>query len=97
MLYDAVAHAHDALQRSGDMDRNNVIVAMTDGKSDGQISVLESRLPDAQIPVLIFTVAYGEDADIDALGRIAKMGRGRAFEADPRTLIKLYVLISTFF
>lgn len=47
--------------------------------------------------MLIFTVAYGENADMEALERIAEMGSGRAFEADPRTLIKLYVLISTFF
>ena len=97
MLYDAVAYAHDALQKLGDPERNNVIVAMTDGKSDGELSELEAKLSNTRIPVLIFTVAYGKDADMDALTRIAQLGNGQAYEADQRTLIKLYVLISTFF
>lgn len=50
MLYDAVAHAYDGLERRGDPERNNIIVAMTDGKSDGQLSVLESKLNDAKVP-----------------------------------------------
>ncbi len=97
MLYDAVAHAFEKLEQQHDPQRINVIVAMTDGQSQGDIAVLESRVRQADFPVLIFTVAYGEDADLDVLQRIARMGDGQAYPSDPKTIEKLYQLLSAFF
>ena len=97
MLYDAVAHAFGKLEQQHDPQRINVIVAMTDGQSEGDIEVLESRVRQADFPVLIFTVAYGEDADLDVLKRIARMGDGQAYPSDPETIEKLYQLLSAFF
>ena len=97
MLYDAVAYAFDQLQHHGDSERINVIVAMTDGLSDGNIGVLESKLPKSEVPVLIFTVGYGKNADIDVLQRIAQLGQGQAYSSDPETIEKLYELVSKFF
>lgn len=97
LLYDAVAYAFDQLQQQGDSERINVIVAMTDGISDGTINTLESKLREAGMPVLIFTVGYGEDADIDVLQRIAQLGEGQAYSSDPETIEQLYELVSKFF
>jgi len=96
-LYDAVAYAFDKLQQQGDLEHINVIVAMTDGRSLGSIDIVESRLRGAKTSVLIFTVGYGEDADMDVLLRIARMGDGQVYPSDPETIGKLFQLLSAFF
>ena len=96
-LYDAVAFAIDQLQRAADYDRINAIIAMTDGKTQGDFAVLEPTIRRSPIPILLFTVGYGEDADTNVLVRIARLGNGRAYEADPETIDKLYQLLSSFF
>ena len=96
-LYEAVAFAYDMLQDQGESERINVIVAMTDGQSSGSISILESRLREPDFPVLVFTVAYGEEPELDVLERIAWMGEGQAYSSDPRTIKKLYRVLSAFF
>ena len=96
-LYNAVAFAYDGLLQHADPDRINVIVAMTDGISSGTIEIVESKLREADAPVLIFTVGYGEDADLDVLQRIARLGDGQVFPSDPETIEKLYELLSAFF
>ena len=96
-LYDAVAYAQRRLQEEGDPDRINVVVAMTDGQSDGDFAVVESQMRGADFPVLLFTVAYGDDADLEVLQRIARLGDGRAYPSDPATIRKLYKLLSEFF
>lgn len=44
--------------------------------------------------ILVFTVAYGSDADLNVLGSIASSFGGQAYRADPDTIRKLYELIS---
>ncbi len=97
LLYDAVAHAHRKLQEEGDPDRINVVVAMTDGQSQGDFGAMESQMRGADFPVLVFTVAYGDDAELEVLQRIARLGDGRAYPSDPATIRKLYKLLSAFF
>jgi Ca-activated chloride channel family protein len=97
MLYDAVTHAFNQLQQHKESERINVIIAMADGQSDGHISTLESKLREAEMPVFIFTVGYGKDADMDVLQRIAQLGKGQAYASDPETIESLYELISKFF
>ena len=96
-LYDAVAVTIGQLERLGDPKRINVIVAMTDGRSQGDIQVLESRIRSANLPVIIFTVAYGDDVDLGVLRRIARLGNGRVYASDPQTIEKLFELLSAFF
>lgn len=98
-LLEAVAYAHDKLQQEGGSERINVIVAMTDGQNNGQLTLesLENTLRESELPVLIFTVGYGEDADMDLLQRIARLGEGQAYSSDPETISKLYELVSKFF
>ncbi len=97
LLYDAVAFAVERLQQQADPERINVIVAMTDGISTGNIEVLESKLNRSATPVMIFTVGYGEEADLDVLQRIARLGDGHVYPSDPETIEKLYELLSAFF
>ncbi len=92
-----MAYAYDRLQEQGDTDRINVIVAMTDGISSGQLSTIESRLREGDFPIFVFTVAYGEEPELDILQQIARMADGQAYASDPRTIKKLYTLLSLFF
>ena len=99
MLYDAVAYAISGLEEAADPERINVIVAMTDGQSQGDIDVYESKISqtDPETSVLVFTVGYGDDADMDVLQRIARLGNGQAYPSDPNTIQRLYELLSAFF
>ena len=101
MLYDAVVFAFDRLQRQSDPERINAIVVMTDGQASqgGQFSLddIRRRASSADTPVLIFTVAYGSDAHLDVLKKIAEVGEGQAFTSEPETIRKLYRQISQFF
>jgi Ca-activated chloride channel homolog len=98
MLYDAVAFALDHLNAQEDAaGRAQVIVAMTDGQSDGDISAVENKLAEIEGSAIIYTVAYGEDADLTVLQRIAQIGEGQAYPSDPETISQLYQLLSEFF
>jgi Ca-activated chloride channel family protein len=97
MLYDAVARALDHLDAQEDSGRAQVIVAMTDGQSDGDINTIETKLAAVEGTTIIYTVAYGEDADLDVLQRIAQIGEGQAYPSDPETISQLYTLLSEYF
>jgi Ca-activated chloride channel family protein len=99
-LYDAVWFAYERLQEQSDPARINAMVVMTDGKNtEGSVSLedIRSKISKADAPVLIFSVAYGEDADRDILQQIARLGSGYAYPSDPETIGKLYELICKFF
>ena len=91
-----MAFAYDMLQDRGESERINVIVAMTDGESSGSIAVLESRLREPHFPVLVYTIAYGEEPELD-VERIAWISEGQAYPSDPRSIKKLFGSLSAFF
>jgi Ca-activated chloride channel family protein len=96
-LYDAVVFALQHLQENDTEGRAQVIVAMTDGQSDGSIEVVEQMLDNMEQPAIIYTVGYGEDADLDVLQRIAQLAEGQVYPSDPETIRQLYALLSEFF
>ncbi|UCC16684.1 MAG: VWA domain-containing protein, partial [Dehalococcoidales bacterium] len=96
-LYDAMGYAYDQLSELNDTERINVIIAMTDGQSSGDISIIESRLRSAGFPLLVYTVAYGDEAELDVLNRIARLGNGQAYPSDPGNIEKLFRLLAAFF
>ena len=104
-LHRAVVHAYDELQRKGNPEHINVIVAMTDGVTAGSTAVVETRMRVVRgrflesyiLPVLIFTIGHGGDVDFDVLQRIARLGEGEAYLSDAETIVELYELLSTLF
>lgn len=98
-LYDAIGFALDLLNQEEETGRAQVVIAMTDGQSEGSVSVVESRLANMQGEgtTLIYTVGYGDDADMSVLRRLAQMGDGRVYPSDPETISRLYALLSEFF
>jgi Ca-activated chloride channel family protein len=101
-LLDAVRTAYWRLQRQADPERINAIVAMTDGKenaSDVTIRQLaeEIRAGNQQIPVIIFSVAYGDDADYEMLQALADASGGQVKQGTTETIRELYKILSTYF
>ncbi len=98
-LYDAVIHAIGRLQNLWSTDRKNVILAMTDGANtagDHSLEDIGFKMSEAETPVSIFTVGYGFDADKSVLRKIARLGNGQVYNANRRTVKRLYELLSAY-
>lgn len=102
-LLDAVEFAYSQLQMLGDSERINAIVVMTDGKENNSRWTLP-RLVDKMrrgnqsgVPVVVFCIAYGDDADMATLQEIAEATGGQARRGDPETIGQLYKILSTYF
>jgi Ca-activated chloride channel family protein len=101
-LLDAVRTAYLRLQRQADPERINAIVAMTDGKENASAISLQElasqiRQGNRDIPVVIFAVAYGRDADYDVLQTLAGASGGQVRAGTPETIRDLYKILSTYF
>jgi Ca-activated chloride channel family protein len=102
-LLDGVREAYDQLQNLNDTSRINAIVVMTDGKenaSDISLNRLVSRLQQGNqrgVPVVVFTVAYGADADMNVLRAISDATGGQTYEGTVETIRQLYKILSTYF
>ncbi len=100
-LLDGVYEAHRRLEELGDTERINAVVVMTDGQENrSSISVrqLVRELQDQEpVPVVVFCIAYGEDADLATLQAIAEPTGGQVLEGDLETISDLYQILSTYF
>ena len=96
-LLDGVRTAYWRLQQQADPERINAIVAMTDGKENASAVTIrqlaqEIRDGNQQVPVIIFSIAYGDDADYEMLqaladasgGQVRSRGRRRRFASCTR-------------
>jgi Ca-activated chloride channel family protein len=100
-LIDAVWEAYDDLQRTGDREAINAIVVMTDGRENASaygLSDLQRRFEQGQaVNVVVFTIAFGGDADEGLLQQVARIGNGQFRRADETDIEELYRIISTYF
>jgi Ca-activated chloride channel family protein len=102
-LLDAVYKAYEELQELGDTERINAIVVMTDGK-ENYSSISLNRLADHMrqsnetgVPVIVFAIAYGKDADYGTLRVLAEATNGQVYEGTLETIRQLYKILSTYF
>jgi Ca-activated chloride channel family protein len=100
-LLDAVDLAYESLQDRADAERINAVVVMTDGlenHSDISLSKLLRKLETQEnVPVVVFCIGYGKDADRHTLQRIAEATGGQLREGDLETIRELYKILSTYF
>ena len=100
-LLDAVYVAQQQLKELGDTERINAVVVMTDGRENNSwidLRNLVSELrTDAGVPVVVFAIAYGQDADMEVLRIIAESTGGQVREGDLETIEDLYKILSTYF
>jgi Ca-activated chloride channel family protein len=100
-LYTAVRDSVDTMRQQLDPDRINGVVVLTDGRNeDPRNQDLDGllRFLDSELNVRVFPIAYGEDADLKTLTRIAQASRAAVYDAsDPTTISKVFVsVISNF-
>ena len=99
-LYATVRAANASLSRAYDPARINAVVVLTDGRNefaaDNSIESLTRALgsEDADRVVRVFPIAYGDDADLGELTRIADASRAAAYDAsDPASLDKVLTAV----
>jgi Ca-activated chloride channel family protein len=92
-LYATTRKASEAVRAGAGDDTINAVVVMTDGKNeypdDTDVDGLIRQLGDQALEggVRVFTIAYGEDADLDTVKRISEASRAAAYDAsDPQTI-----------
>ena len=92
-LYAVTRRAAEEVRKTARPDTINAVVVMTDGKNenpddtdlDGLIRQLTDQASEGGIRV--FTIAYGQDADLDTLKRISEASRAAAYDATaPQTI-----------
>ena len=105
-LHDAVCQAKSVAENVKAADeaagerRLYGIVLLSDGDDTdstvSEISMFSNCLPQSESAdvVKIFTIAYGDNANVDLLERIAERTNGRAFVADPDNIEEIYEAIS---
>ena len=95
-LYDTLSTAYDYMQAKAETGRINAIVVLSDGEDAGSSTSLDNLLIKLNqtksegvndAPVRIFLIAYGQGANIDVLGKIAKATGGQVFDATDATKI----------
>jgi Ca-activated chloride channel family protein len=103
-LYEAVARAYaDAMQRAkADPGRIHAVVVMTDGKDENSKLAIEDLLKKVgveggDVPVKIFTIAYGAQAEGKVLDRIAETAQGTSAKGSVETIVQVYRDMASFF
>lgn len=106
-LYEATAEAFQDALDGYDPDRINAVVLLSDGRNDDfdpsdDRDDLEALLADmiaeseSEVgrPVRVFPIAYGRDADLDTLRRIAEATNAAAYDAsDPTSITKVFTAV----
>jgi Ca-activated chloride channel family protein len=104
-LYDAVQQSIEILKNSGgdQKDRIQAIVILSDGQDTSsqtslqQVTELINASRQERNPVIVIPVAYGADADINALNAIARASATRVQSGDPENIQKVLEIISSYF
>ncbi|MBN1994795.1 MAG: extracellular solute-binding protein [Anaerolineae bacterium] len=104
-LYDAILQSIEFLRssRSGEDDRIQAVIILSDGQDTSSqmslqevVALIESSREDRN-PVIVIPVAYGGDADINALNSIARASATRVQSGNPEDIQQLLELISSYF
>lgn len=105
-LYTVTQASYDQLVDEYDPEAINAVVLLSDGRNEdvnedlaGLVSALEAGSEGRQSqPVRVFPIAYGADADLGTLQRIAEATNAAAYDAsDPATIDKVFTsVISNF-
>ncbi|MBT8224351.1 MAG: VWA domain-containing protein [Dactylosporangium sp.] len=99
-LYATTRAAQQRQLAALDESRINAIVLLTDGRNeypkDNDLEGLVRDLDASQLErsIRVFTIAYGEGADLDALERISTASRAAAYDArDPASIEKVFTSV----
>jgi Ca-activated chloride channel family protein len=103
-LLDATYAGVKSVEALKDTSKINAIVVLSDGQDTASklnLRMLLNRLnkggKDEGHRVRVFTIAYGKQADVDAMAKMAEAGGGKAYTGDTTNIESVYISISSFF
>lgn len=102
-LYDAVLASVEKLRNTSDPERIQAIVLLSDGQDTSSqrnlndVVRLLQEVRNSRTPVLVIPVAYGRDADINALNAIARASDTKVQSGDAKTIKGLLDVIGSYF
>lgn len=73
---------------------------MTDGRDAGSrlpFSDLQRELSSEDSTIKVFTIGYGQGADLNILGQIAEASKGSSAKGTAETIVQVYQDIAAFF
>ncbi len=103
-LYMSVSEVVEMMNDAEEGDRIRAVVILSDGADTGSMgatlndalrAISDSR--ESRNPVIVIPVAYGRDADINALNSIARTSATRVQSGDPSSILELLEIISSYF
>ena len=104
-LYDAIQQSVELLKanRGDEDDRIQAIVVLSDGQDTSSLTSLQNVVNLIQAnredrnPIIVIPVAYGGDADINALNAVARASATRVQSGDPENIQNVLEIISSYF
>ncbi|MEO8611466.1 MAG: VWA domain-containing protein [Chloroflexota bacterium] len=102
-LYDTVNQVLTALNKQEDNDRIRAVVVLSDGADTASTGSLNDALAAVEAshsalnPVIVIPVAYGSNADISTLGSIARSSNTTVQSGDPKNILTVLQIISSYF
>lgn len=102
-LYDALIHTIDEMGQSADNSRIRAIILLSDGQDTSSVAVVNDvvrklqAVRNSKTPVLVIPIAYGADADINALNAIARASDTKVQSGDSENIKNLLNVISSYF
>lgn len=104
-LYDAIAASIKLLAetRGAGGDRIQAVVILSDGQDTSSLTSLQTAIElinagrSDRNPVVVIPVAYGSDADINALNSIARASATRVQSGDPENIEQVLQIIGSYF
>ena len=103
-LYEAVRDTAKTLTDETESNRIRAIVLLSDGADTGSNGVVLNDAVNALLashnslnPVIFIPVAYGADADINALNALARASNTKVQSGDPKSILGVLQIISSYF
>jgi Ca-activated chloride channel family protein len=102
-LYDSVLAAYQQLQKAHKTDRISAVIVLTDGEDNkSKLKTVEDLLKEIKFdpeksPTRVYTIAYGRDANRTVLKKIAEATKAKAYDGDPKNVLKIFQDVATFF
>lgn len=103
-LYDSIALAYKRAeeQQKADPSRITALVILTDGEDTDSRLKLDQLLASIRFDserhtIRVFTIAYGQDADVKILQSIADATQAKSYQGTPENIRSVFRDIATFF
>lgn len=102
-LYDGTINVVNVMTDIEDEDRIRAVIILSDGEDTASVNTLDSAIQaieasyDSINPVIVIPVAYGSNADIRSLDRLAAASNTTRQSGDPQSIQKVLEILSSFF